>query len=303
MLRRLATFFVLASSLAPAQSLNSALPRAMNGRAGAAVVLSVESGKILASYHPQVVAQRVTKPGSAVKPFTLLELLRSGSAEATTELACRRRVRIGSRSFDCVHVRTIEPMNAERALAYSCNSYFVEMATRLTDSGLTSAFRRAGFGSPPHLVHNEASGTVTAASSQDDLKEKAIGEHSIEITPLQLAAAYRQLAMESQRGPDASLTTVLSGMRGAVAYGTAQGAKVDGLDVAGKTGTSAADEGRWTHGWFAGFAPAGKPAIVAIVFLERGHGSEAANIAGQILCGYKNSCRKQASGRAARGAR
>ena len=288
---------VVVPSLASAQTLPGALTGAMGGRSGAAVVLSVESGKILASYRPQVVAQRVTRPGSTIKPFVLLELLRSGKVLRNTEWSCRRRVQIGSHSLDCQHVRTVEAMNAERALAYSCNSYFTEMGTRLTDAELTASYRRAGFGSATHLAASEASGAFRAATTRELLQLKAVGEEGIEVTPLQMAAAYRRLGLEvrrnegkmSSRRPagsqryDEALATVLAGLRSAVTYGTAQGARAEGFEVAGKTGTSTAEEGPWTHAWFSGFAPATKPEIVVVIFLERGHGSEAAEIAGEIF--------------------
>ena len=55
------------------------------------------------------------------------------------------------------------------------------------------------------------------------------------------------------------------------------------MKVAGKTGTALADEGPWTHGWFAGYAPAENPEIVLVVFLENGHGSDAAALASKIF--------------------
>jgi peptidoglycan glycosyltransferase len=296
---------VVVPSLASAQTLPGALTGAMGGRAGAAVVLSVESGKILASYRPQVVAQRVTRPGSTIKPFVLLELLTSRKVLRNTEWSCRRRVQIGSHNLDCQHVRTVEAMNAERALAYSCNSYFTEMGTRLTDTELTSKLTRAGFGGATNLVNAEARGYVRSASTREELQLKAVGEEGIEVTPLQMAVAYRRLALDVGRSEgtmpsqlpagsqryetlgrqryDEALATVLAGLRSAVTYGTAQGARAKGFEVAGKTGTSTAEEGPWTHAWFAGFAPATKPEIVVVIFLERGHGSEAAEIAGEIF--------------------
>jgi peptidoglycan glycosyltransferase len=296
---------VVVPSLASAQTLPGALTGAMGGRSGAAVVLSVESGKILASYRPQVVAQRVTRPGSTIKPFVLLELLRSGKVLRNTEWSCRRRVQIGSHSLDCQHVRTVEAMNAERALAYSCNSYFTEMGARLTDTELTSELTRAGFGGATNLVNAEARGYVRSASTREELQLKAVGEEGIEVTPLQMAAAYRRLALDvgrsegkmpsqlpagSQRYEEA-LATVLAGLRSAVTYGTAQGARAKGFEVAGKTGTSSAEEGPWTHAWFAGFAPATKPEIVVVIFLERGHGGEAAEIAGEIFKAWAKGAR------------
>ncbi len=62
------------------------------------------------------------------------------------------------------------------------------------------------------------------------------------------------------------------------------------MKVAGKTGTAAADEGPWTHAWFAGYAPAENPEIVLVVFLEKGHGgSDAAGVAREIFAAFADS--------------
>ena len=59
------------------------------------------------------------------------------------------------------------------------------------------------------------------------------------------------------------------------------------MKVAGKTGTSLVDEGTWRHGWFAGYAPADKPEIALVVFLERGIGpTDAAGVAREIFGTY-----------------
>jgi cell division protein FtsI/penicillin-binding protein 2 len=173
-------------------------------------------------------------------------------------------------------------MTAERALAYSCNSYFTEMAVRLTDAELTAAYRRAGFGAQTRLAVHEAVGGFRPAGTRALVQLKAVGEEGITVTPMQMAAAYRWLAIQ-WHSPDAALSSVIEGLQGAVRYGTAQGAQVDGFEVAGKTGTATAQEGAWTHAWFAGFAPVVKPEVVVVIFLERGQGSEAAEIAGQVL--------------------
>jgi penicillin-binding protein 2 len=72
--------------------------------------------------------------------------------------------------------------------------------------------------------------------------------------------------------------------------GTGAGARIPGLDIAGKTGTaqtiakSRADRGE-DHAWFASFAPVNDPEVVVIVLVERGGkgGQVAAPIARKIL--------------------
>jgi cell division protein FtsI/penicillin-binding protein 2 len=72
--------------------------------------------------------------------------------------------------------------------------------------------------------------------------------------------------------------------------GTGVTARIPGLEIAGKTGTSQmmahsrSDRGQ-DHAWFAAFAPAGNPEVVVVVLVERGgRGSQvAAPIARKIL--------------------
>jgi len=76
---------------------------------------------------------------------------------------------------------------------------------------------------------------------------------------------------------------IKQGMEGAVVYGTAPKARIEGLRVAGKTGTAqfcdniAQETGicgeglqQPTHAWFVAFAPVEKPEVSVIVFLYNG---------------------------------
>jgi penicillin-binding protein 2 len=84
--------------------------------------------------------------------------------------------------------------------------------------------------------------------------------------------------------PDAQDSVILEGLKAVLeAGGTAGASAIQGLTLAGKTGT-AQNSGGPDHGWFVGFAPADKPKIVVAVLLEFGlHGSRAAHIASAII--------------------
>ena len=144
----------------------------------------------------------------------------------------------------------------------------------------------------PDLAANEAAGNVALAHSPEELQLQAIGEWGIKITPLDLVRAYRNLALLSQTNGDAKSAALLSeGLQGSVAYGMARAAQpASTMKAAGKTGTARVEEGAWTHGWFAGYAPADRPAIVLVVFLEKGHGSDAAAIAREIFEAFAACC-------------
>ena len=81
-------------------------------------------------------------------------------------------------------------------------------------------------------------------------------------------------------------------MRGAVKFGTAESAELDTASnyVIGKTGTATQLQGFRSQGWFVGlaFAPNKPPEPqnaqrAVIVYVKRGHGSDAAEIAAPIL--------------------
>jgi penicillin-binding protein 2 len=109
------------------------------------------------------------------------------------------------------------------------------------------------------------------------------------------------------KGREADLELVRQGLIAAVntRHGTAEGIKIKGLTVAGKTGTAQvvrlshvkhiSDENKIPykyrdHAWFTCFAPAEKPEIAVTVLIEHGQhgGSAAAPVARKILMKYFN---------------
>ena len=65
--------------------------------------------------------------------------------------------------------------------------------------------------------------------------------------------------------------------------GTANSASIQGVVLAGKTGTAQNSHGN-DHAWFVGFAPADDPKIVVAVMVEFGeHGYVAARYASKII--------------------
>jgi len=269
----------LALVAAPVQD---AVERAMAGRQGTAVVLDVASGRVVAAHRLDVAARRLAAPGSAIKPLTLAALLSNGRIAADTTLTCRREVRVGGRSIDCAHPKVSAPFDAAAAVAYSCNSFFVEASARMTGGELAQALRGFGLASRSGLAEEEAGGVVREAANADERALQAIGEYGVLVTPLEMAAAYRKL-LARRAAHGAVLEPVFEGLEAAVRFGTAQRAAVPGLDVAGKTGTASSPSGIH-HAWFAGYAPARRPKHVVVVFLERGSGGgDAAPVAGEIF--------------------
>jgi cell division protein FtsI/penicillin-binding protein 2 len=108
---------------------------------------------------------------------------------------------------------------------------------------------------------------------------QALGEEGIRVTPLELLLAYSRLSARN-------CAAVLEGLEGAVEFGTAQAAQVQGVRVAGKTGSIVLASGS-PAAWFAGFAPSRNPTL-AVVVLTPGHsgGVDAAPLAASLLKRY-----------------
>jgi penicillin-binding protein 2 len=160
----------------------------------------------------------------------------------------------------------------------------------------------------------------------------AIGQGQLQVTPIQVAALTAWIARKGmpapaphllrsgQKGdapsgpagqvgaaakplfPASAFDSVIAGMwRSANDGGTGRGARVEGFDVCGKTGSTQvmslesaaklAQAGREvkTHSWFSGFAPREKPRLVVTVLVEYGGGggATAAPAAGRIFARFR----------------
>ncbi|HTM48990.1 MAG TPA: penicillin-binding transpeptidase domain-containing protein [Bryobacteraceae bacterium] len=267
----------IAALLAPlrASDLQDAADAAMRGYTGAAVVMEVASGRLLAQVHPEVAARRLARPGSAVKPFTLQALQERGRAQAV--LVCGRKLTLGDREMDCTHPVLAGPLDAVAALAYSCNFYFSTLAAGLRGPDLVEALTRAGLTARTGLSASEAVGEILPPQSAAQRQLLALGEANIRVTPLGLLWAYRKMALHER-------TIASEGLEAAAAYGTARLAAPRGVKIAGKTGTASDPGSGRIHAWFAGYGPAGTPRIAVVVFLEQGGGGrDAAPIARKLF--------------------
>jgi penicillin-binding protein 2 len=277
------------------QALQSHLDATLHGRKGAAMLLAVQSNEVLALYRPSTSALRLVAPGSTIKPFTLMALVDAGKLPAEIERPCPIHLRLAGRNLNCTHPVSAEPFDAREALAWSCNNWFAEMALRLEPRELRAAFQRAGLFSRTGLVENEAVGSLRDVADGEELQLQAIGAANIHLTPLEMAAGYRCLAL-LRLDPAAAETyaAIFQGLENSVAYGMARRAQIDKAlslagPLAGKTGTSTSGRG-YTHAWFAGYWPSAAPEVVVVVFLERGSGGmDAAPLAREIIRFYIQS--------------
>jgi cell division protein FtsI/penicillin-binding protein 2 len=247
------------------------------------VVLDLRTGRLLAARRLDETARTLAAPGSTLKPLILYGLLAAGRWDPERRVSCSRRLTIAGHRLDCTHPPG-PPFDAREALTWSCNSYFAEVARTLGPGELGQLLRPTGLLGITGLAPEEATAEFREPHTIDDAQLAFLGVEGVRITPLELAAAYRwlALALAAHSGTDAS-QVVRAGLQDSASFGMAGQASLGGVPVLGKTGTAEGTASSRTHGWFAGIAPAGKPQVVVVVYLPAGRGADAARVAGELL--------------------
>ena len=219
-----------------------------------AVVLDAKSGAVLTlATRGAADARAARTPGSTMKPFTFAAALEAGVATPATEL-------------DCEHGRrTHRRLDLGHALAVSSNACTAKLAEPLGDR-LAEALRRYHVAALAHVDTHTVDGASIAS-----------GE-GVRVSALELAAGYTAFA---DRGmyhfggtaervmPEQTATQVLAMMERVVADadGTGRAAAIDGVRVAGKTGTTARGTDRY-YASFVGIVPADAPRFVVLVGVD-----------------------------------
>jgi len=280
----------------------------MRGRRGVALVSNPATGEILALSDAQMAFERAFPPGSTAKIVTAATALEEKVISPSDRIFCQRVPPLLGEAFHCSHPPPVGAFTLATALANSCNYFFAALSVRLTPQVLAHGYAMFGFGSPvagPNTPGN--AGQVRVEGDAAAKAQAALGERTILVTPAQLLIAYSAIATRGAafgfwqgsetRHPSLlrrvdlrseTFDTLEAGLEESVRSGTGQGAAVEGVRVAGKTGTARIPGGTGaTHAWFVGYAPVGAPEIAVVVFLERGTGAhDAAPLAGRILRRY-----------------
>ena len=217
---------------------------------------------------------RASTPGSALKPLILLTALRLRAATPQTRIACNGSFTLAGRNLTCAHPASLGVLDAQEALAYSCNRYFATIAQQLTASEFQEALQRFG-------LHVSGPGNVPSERAL-----MALGLDGIRVTPMELASAYAKLAT-ALGSSDAAAMVTRRGMLDSVSYGMARAAQTLPLVLGGKTGTAHDPAPMLQHGWFAGIVFSAdrlpKPLRVLVVYAPGGNGNDAAFAAHHYL--------------------
>ncbi|WBB54202.1 penicillin-binding protein 2 [Verrucosispora sp. WMMD573] len=292
----------------------------VQGSTGAAVVLDARTGEVLAqASHPTYNAARpfpseptdredaatsfIVDPGSVHKPITFGAALQEGVITRDTSFPVANAIRKGDTWFRDTHQANGRRMSVAGMMAYSSNVGTIQIADKLGPERLLDYQRRFGLGKPTEVgMPGEASGRLLPVEEWSGSSHGSVPiGHSVDATPLQMAAAYAAIANDGTYiqphllketiapngkrtpapapetrqvlSPDnaVALRTIMEAVT-TVDDATGLAAAVPGYRVAGKTGT----------GWrlvggkkqpgevasFIGMAPAENPRYVIAVFVH-----------------------------------
>jgi cell division protein FtsI (penicillin-binding protein 3) len=281
----------------------------LNAKAGSIVVLDAHTGEILAmanmpGFNPNVRSELkpyryrnravldVFEPGSTIKPFTI--------AAALEERVIGPNVQIntspGYMKIGKTKIRDHKnhgSITLDRILAKSSNVGASKVALLMKASGQWKFLSRIGFGRTTNAgFPNEAEGKLSYYDSWGRVDRASLGYgYGISTSLLQLAHAYtvfatggilypttiykRKESVVGQRIMKEENATAVLRMLGAVVKKNATGknAKVDGYNIAGKTGTAYKFMNKRYRKdkkivSFVGIAPASNPRIVVAVMIN-----------------------------------
>ncbi|MEO7039874.1 MAG: penicillin-binding transpeptidase domain-containing protein, partial [Gemmatimonadaceae bacterium] len=268
------------------------------------------------------VTQGTYPPGSTWKLATAAVALQRGLVKLDDRMpvACTGGFQFGNRYFHCWEPKGHGSLTLAEAIEKSCDVYFYQLGLKIGLSNLVAGGLKLGAREKTAIdLPAEARPIFPYGDVVDYYNRKygkngwsqavvlnlSIGQGENSQTIVNMARFYTALATDGSAATpevvrDKPVRTQilqltpeqLSGLRaalaGVVTNGTAGSARIEGVVLAGKTGTAQNSiDPLHNHAWFVGYAPAGDPKIVVALFLEfGGHGTRAARIASKIIQSY-----------------
>jgi peptidoglycan glycosyltransferase len=261
-------------------------------------------------------------PGSTFKVVTATAALDSGKFNQDSTLNGDSGVEISGVPLANDGGEDFGPINMTDALTHSVNTYWAQIGEKLGKSTMAKYMNLYGFDRKPPLDYpnpqKRASGEYSKrgrllppTSNQVDVGRMAIGQDKLAVTPLQMAEVAATIANGGVRvkprltskivDPDGRTTQRINPqdvtrvmkkstavelgqmMSKVVQEGTGTAAALQGIDVAGKTGTAEIDvANNITQPWFIAFAPAKNPRIAIAATVERSQGGFGGTVAAPI---------------------
>ena len=188
-------------------------------RAGAAVIIDVRSGELLAlvnwpSYDPNArgrlsgdamrnrVITDTFEPGSTMKPFSIAAALEAGKVRPDTRIqTAPGRLTIGDRTIGDAHAHGV--LTVEEVVAKSSNVGTAKIALDMPPQTLWDTYTALGFGQAPRLGFPGAvAGRLRPAKTWRPIEQATISYgHGVSVTLVQLARAYSAVARDGELVP------------------------------------------------------------------------------------------------------
>ncbi|MFT4210407.1 MAG: penicillin-binding transpeptidase domain-containing protein [Microbacterium sp.] len=186
------------------------------------------------------------------------------------------------------------------ALRLSCNIPMAELAAELGDDAIRAEAEKYGFNSSFSTPLESTASSYPTGLDDAQTALTGFGQGQVTATPLQMAMVSAGIAnggvvmnpqmVDEVIGPDLSVqqtfdpseygtaldstldAELVEMMIANVSDGAASNARIDGVEVAGKTGTAENGDSEPYTLWFTGFAPADDPQVAVAVVVENGGG-------------------------------
>jgi cell division protein FtsI (penicillin-binding protein 3) len=239
----------------------------------------------------------VFEPGSTMKPLLVAAALQERVVRPSSTFNCENgKFSFANRVIKDTHPYGVLPVNM--IVRVSSNIGAAKIGLQMGAQRLYSYFQKLGFGQPTGLpISGEGKGLLRPLKSWSplDVATQSFGQ-GVAVTPVQLAQAFLVLAndgvykpirlvadpvdAQAERKPyrvfDADVCRTVQGMMREVVqeeHGTGRTARIEGLEIGGKTGTaqkagSGGGYGNKYLGSFVAFVPAINPEYIVLVMVD-----------------------------------
>lgn len=252
------------------------------------------------SVYTNPATESLIAPGSVFKLIDAAAALESGEYDAESEIPNPPALEFPGIEYTlpnfvsggCASRATAD---LEFALEQSCNTAFAQLALDLGEEALRKQAERFGFGEELSIPTRVLASIFPTDLTDPELAQSAVGQFDTRVTPLQMAMVAAAIANDGEQMKPQLVSSIRAAdlelidspqpetlrqsvsretadqltqwMVNVVDNGTAAGAQVAGVKVAGKTGTAeVTDSG--DNAWFTGFAPADDPQVAISIVME-----------------------------------
>lgn len=260
-------------------------------------------------------------PGSTFKAVTAAVALDTGRFTPGSQLSGKNHQIISGAPLDNFGGEDFGNIDLTFALTHSVNTVWAQVGEKLGKQNMADYMEKFGFYSDPPMDYPDSqmlpsgeyrNGKLLKPTSRFiDVGRMAIGQDKLLVTPLQMATVAQTIGNGGMRmeprlvqkvvDPDgrttdtplpkaaervmskASADALTSMMKNVVREGTGTAAALEGVELAGKTGTAEIDPAAGINDlWFIGFTP--DVAVAVVIERQKGQGGTvAAPVAKQVL--------------------